>query len=42
MKGYAKTLVGSVYSVDRRTDFVAAGGEPTPPRAPRAISIVDE
>lgn len=42
MKGYAKTLVGSVYSVDRRTDFIAAGGEPTPPRAPRAISIVDE
>jgi diguanylate cyclase (GGDEF)-like protein len=42
MKGYAKTLAGSVYSVDRRTDFVASGGEPTPPRAPRAISIVDE
>ena len=42
MKGYAKTLVGSVYSVDRRTDFIASGGEPTPPRAPRAISIVDE
>lgn len=42
MKGYAKTLVGSVYSVDRRTDFIAAGGDPTPPRAPRAISIVDE
>lgn len=42
MKGYAKTLVGSVYSVDRRTDFTGAGGEATPPRAPRAISIVDE
>lgn len=41
MKGYAKTLNGSVYSVDRRTDGVD-GGEKTPPRAPRAISIVDE
>ena len=41
MKGYAKTLNGSVYSVDRRTDGVT-GSEPTPPRAPRAISIVDE
>ena len=42
MKGYAKTLAGSVFSVDRRTDGVAAGGEPTPPRAPRAISVIDE
>ena len=41
MKGYAKTLNGSVYSVDRRTDG-AEGGDKTPPRAPRAISIVDE
>ncbi|MCC6319587.1 MAG: diguanylate cyclase [Gemmatimonadaceae bacterium] len=41
MKGYAKTLNGSVYSVDRRTDGVEVG-EKTPPRAPRAISIVDE
>lgn len=41
MKGYAKTLVGSVYSVDRRMDAVE-GGEKTPPRAPRAISIIDE
>lgn len=40
MKGYAKTLNGSVYSVDRRTDGVE--GEKTPQRAPRAISIVDE
>lgn len=40
MKGYAKTLSGSVYSVDRRTDGPV--GTSTPPRAPRAISIVDE
>ncbi len=40
MKGYAKTLTGSVYSVDRRTD--GAPGAATPARAPRAISIVDE
>lgn len=39
MKGYAKTLTGSVYSVDRRTD--ADVGQPTPPRVPKAISIVD-
>jgi GGDEF domain-containing protein len=42
MKGYAKTLNGSVYSVDRRLDSAQAFGEPTPPRAPRAISIVEE
>jgi diguanylate cyclase (GGDEF)-like protein len=42
MKGYAKTLVGSVYTVDRRTDFALTGGEPTPPRPPRAISVIDE
>ncbi|MBK8249338.1 MAG: diguanylate cyclase [Gemmatimonadetes bacterium] len=41
MKGYAKTLAGSVYSVDRRADG-AASGSTTPQRAPRAISIVDE
>ncbi len=41
MKGYAKTLAGSVYSVDRRSDG-PAGGAVTPQRAPRAISIVDE
>jgi diguanylate cyclase (GGDEF)-like protein len=41
MKGYAKTLSGSVYSVDRRADG-PAGGNVTPQRAPRAISIVDE
>jgi GGDEF domain-containing protein len=42
MKGYAKTLAGSVYTVDRRTDLPAPGGEPTPPRPPRAISVIDE
>ena len=41
MKGYAKTLSGSVYSVDRRADGPAEGSN-TPQRAPRAISIVDE
>lgn len=42
MKGYAKTLAGSVYTVDRRTDAVAAGGEVTPPRPQRTISVIDE
>lgn len=42
MKGYAKTLAGSVYTVDRRTDAPSSGGEPTPPRPPRAISVIDE
>jgi len=42
MKGYAKTLAGSVYTVDRRTDFASSAGEPTPPRPPRAISVIDE
>jgi GGDEF domain-containing protein len=41
MKGYAKTLAGSVYSVDRRADADDPAGK-TPPRAPRAISIIDE
>ena len=41
MKGYAKTLAGSVYTVDRRTDATVSGA-PTPPRAPRAISVIDE
>ena len=41
MKGYAKTLAGSVYTVDRRTDATVSG-ELTPPRAPRAISVIDE
>ncbi len=40
MKGYAKTLPGSVYSVDRRADGVDEG-ERTPARSPKAISIVD-
>jgi diguanylate cyclase (GGDEF)-like protein len=39
MKGYAKTLTGSVYTVDRRQDLVS--GEPTPPRSQRPISAVD-
>ncbi|MEP7382457.1 MAG: diguanylate cyclase, partial [Gemmatimonadota bacterium] len=42
MKGYAKTLAGSVYTVDRRTESVQPGGDPTPPRPPRAISVIDE
>jgi diguanylate cyclase (GGDEF)-like protein len=42
MKGYAKTLAGSVYTVDRRTDHPSTGGEPTPPRPPRVISVIDE
>lgn len=42
MKGYAKTLAGSVYTVDRRTDLPGPGGEPTPPRPSRAISVIDE
>jgi hypothetical protein len=42
MKGYAKTLAGSVYSVDRRSDVAAASGEQTPPRAPRTISMIED
>ena len=42
MKGYAKTLAGSVYTVDRRTESALPGGEPSPPRPPRAISVIDE
>ena len=42
MKGYAKTLAGSVYTVDRRTEVVSPGGAPTPQRPPRAISVIDE
>jgi len=42
MKGYAKTLAGSVYTVDRRTESTELGGEPTPPRPPRTISVIDE
>ncbi|MGQ0765117.1 MAG: diguanylate cyclase [Gemmatimonadota bacterium] len=42
MKGYAKTLTGSLYSVDRRSDISPESGQPTPPRAPRAISMVDD
>lgn len=42
MKGYAKTLAGSVYTVDRRTESSDSGAAPTPPRPPRAISVIDE
>lgn len=42
MKGYAKTLAGSVYTVDRRTESPLPSGEPSPPRPPRAISVIDE
>ncbi|MBV6521008.1 MAG: hypothetical protein MNPFHGCM_01129 [Gemmatimonadaceae bacterium] len=41
MKGYAKTLAGSVYAVDRRQDIVS-GREPTPPRSHPPISVVDD
>jgi len=40
MKGYAKTLAGSVFTVDRRQDLV--GGEPTPPRSQFPISAVED
>lgn len=42
MKGYAKTLAGSVYSVDRRSDTATPTGEQTPPRAPRTISMIED
>ncbi len=42
MKGYAKTLMGSVYTVDRRTDLALSGGQSTPQRPPRAISVIEE
>lgn len=42
MKGYAKTLAGSVYTVDRRSESPLPSGEPSPPRPPRAISVIDE
>lgn len=42
MKGYAKTLNGSVFTVDRRTDLALSGSPSTPPRPPRAISVIDE
>jgi len=41
MKGYAKTLAGSVFSVDRRQDLVGSG-EPTPPRAQTPISVIEQ
>lgn len=40
MKGYAKTLAGSIFTVDRRQDLV--GGEATPPRSHQPISAVDD
>lgn len=40
MKGYAKTLEGSVFTVDRRQDLVS--GELTPPRPHKTISVVDD
>lgn len=42
MKGYAKTLTGSVYSVDRRTDMATPTAEQTPPRARRTISMIED
>ncbi|MFN8572704.1 MAG: diguanylate cyclase [Gemmatimonadaceae bacterium] len=41
MKGYAKTLTGSVFTVDRRQDLVS-GSEPTPPRSHQSISVVED
>lgn len=40
MKGYAKTLVGSVFTADRRQDLV--GGETSSPRSPQPTSTVDD
>ncbi|MEO6446524.1 MAG: diguanylate cyclase [Gemmatimonadaceae bacterium] len=42
MKGYAKTLEGSVFTVDRRTDASEEGRDSMPPRLPRVISVIDE
>ena len=41
MKGYAKTLPGSVYAVDRRQDHLAPG-EATPVRPYQAFSVVED
>ncbi|HJU73773.1 MAG TPA: diguanylate cyclase [Gemmatimonadaceae bacterium] len=41
MKGYAKTLPGSVFTIDRRTDPTPPQGS-TPPRGAPHISVVDE
>jgi GGDEF domain-containing protein len=41
MKGYAKTLPGSVFTIDRRTDPTPPDGT-TPARGAQPISIVDE
>jgi GGDEF domain-containing protein len=41
MKGYAKTLPGSVYSVDRRQEHLASL-EPTPVREHDALSIIED
>lgn len=41
MKGYAKTLPGSVFTIDRRQDPTPPGGT-TPARGAHQISIVDE
>jgi GGDEF domain-containing protein len=42
MKGYAKTLTGSVFTVDRRQDHVSSEREPTPPRPHHTISVIDD
>jgi hypothetical protein len=41
MKGYAKTLPGSVFTIDRRTDPTPPEGT-TPTRGVERISVVDE
>jgi diguanylate cyclase (GGDEF)-like protein len=41
MKGYAKTLPGSVYSVDRRQDLVTPG-EPAPPRPTQPLTATND
>lgn len=41
MKGYAKTLPGSVFTIDRRTDPTPPQGS-TPARGAQHISVVDE
>jgi GGDEF domain-containing protein len=42
MKSYAKTLVGSVYAIDRRQEPYVGGPPFTPPRPNSALRVGDE
>jgi GGDEF domain-containing protein len=42
MKGYAKSLPGSVYTVDRRQDQAGRAGESTPVPEHQPISVIDQ